>query len=112
MSLTTHAKSSTLLGVKAVQVVRDRIAYSDEIFAEVVVWRLAAPSQGSKHFYKYRLAYVVSGECVLRYDNESGKGDHRHFRGEEFKYSFRSIEQLLVDFHNEVRRMNHEDGRA
>ena len=49
---------------------------------------------------------------MLRYDNETGKGDHRHVRGKEFNYSFRSIERLLVDFHNEVRRLNYEDGRT
>ena len=25
----------------------------------------------------------VDGECVLRFDNETGKGDHRHFGGKE-----------------------------
>ena len=96
--------------VKAVQLVRERIAYADGVFAEIVVWRLPSPLPGSKHPYKYRLAYVVSGECVLRYDNEAGKGDHRHVRGKEFNYSFRSIERVLVDFHKQVRRLNHEDG--
>jgi hypothetical protein len=30
------------------------------------------------HELWYRLALVVGGKCVLRYDNEAGKGDHRH----------------------------------
>ena len=47
---------------------------------------------------------------MLRYDNEAGKGDHRHFRGKEFEYTFRSIERVLVDFNNEVRGLNDEDG--
>ena len=85
--------------MKAVQLVRERIAYADGVFAEIVVWRLTSPLPGSKHPYGYRLAYVVSGERVLRYDNEAGKGDHRHVRGKEFNYSFRSIERVLVDFH-------------
>lgn len=34
--------------------------------------RLKVP--GSR-FFKYRQADVVRGECVLRYDNEVGKGD-------------------------------------
>ena len=98
--------------MKAVQLVRERIAYTDAVFDEIVVWCLPSPLPGSTHRYKYRLAYVVSGACVLRYDNETGKGDHRHVRGKEFNYSFRSIERLLVDFHNEVRRLNYEDGRT
>jgi tRNA (Thr-GGU) A37 N-methylase len=43
--------------------------------------RISDPPQAvppSTHAFKYRLAYVVGGECVLRYDNERGKGDHRH----------------------------------
>lgn len=96
--------------MKAVQLVRERISYSEFAFAEVVVWHLSSPLPGSRHMYKYRLAYVVSGVCVLRYDNEAGKGDHRHFRGREFNYSFRSIEQVLMDFKAEVRRLNHENG--
>jgi hypothetical protein len=46
---------------------------------ELVLWRLPKQLDGSEHAFKYRLAYVVRGECVLRYDNEVGKGDHRHF---------------------------------
>lgn len=67
-------------------------------FIEVVVWRLSEPLKGSAHGFKYRLAYVVERECVLRYDNESGKGDHRHVGGTETTYSFVSVDQLLDDF--------------
>jgi hypothetical protein len=55
-------------------------------FIEVIVWRLPQPLSGSNHSLKYRLAYVVDGECVLRYDNEAGKGDHRHMGSEEVPY--------------------------
>lgn len=67
-------------------------------FVEVVIWRLPQPLSGSAHGIKYRLAYVVAGECVLRYDNEAGKGDHRHVLGQEQPYAFVSIDQLLDDF--------------
>ena len=43
-------------------------------------------------------AYVVGRECVLRYDNESGKGDHRYVGGTETPYGFVSVDQLLDDF--------------
>ena len=95
--------------MKAVQLVRERISYTDDAFAEIVVWQIPSPLPGSKHLYKYRFAFVVAGECVLRYDNEAGKGDHRHLRGKEFDYTFRSIEKVLVDFNAEVRRLNSED---
>ena len=98
--------------MKATELVRERISYAADAFAEIVVWRVPSPLPGSKHLYKYRLAFVVSGECLLRYDNEAGKGDHRHLRGKEFNYSFRSIEQVLVDFNAEVRSLNYEDGNT
>jgi len=67
-------------------------------FIEVVIWRLPRPLSGSTHSLKYRLAYVVKGECVLRYDNEAGKGDHRHVGTDEMRYVFASVDQLLDDF--------------
>ena len=71
-------------------------------FVEMVVWRLSAPLPGSGHDYKYRLALVVSGVCVLRYDNESGKGDHKHTGEEEKPYQFISPQLLLMDFWRDV----------
>ena len=73
-------------------------------FIEVIVWGLPEPLSGSTHSFKYRLAYVVDGECVLRYDNESGKGDHRHMGGKETTYVFISVDQLLDDFLADVAR--------
>lgn len=71
-------------------------------FIEVVVWSLPEPLRGSMHSLKYRLAYVVDGECVLRYDNEAGKGDHRHVGDQEVPYDFVSVDALLDDFLAEV----------
>ena len=67
-------------------------------FIEVIVWRLPEPLSGSTHSLKYRLAYVVASECVLRYDNEAGKGDHKHVGTKEMPYVFVSVDQLLDDF--------------
>jgi hypothetical protein len=50
------------------------------------------------------LAYVVRGVCVLRYDNEAGKGDHRHVGPVETAYRFTTPAQLLADFWAEVDR--------
>jgi len=86
-----------------------RIAYSESAFAELVLWRLPKPLEGSLHGFKYRLAYSVRGESVLRYDNEVGKGDHRHFGGKESAYVFTTPEQLIADFQNDIARWNHEN---
>ena len=95
--------------MKAVRLISSRIAYSETAFAELVLWRLPKPAAGSAHGFKYRLAYVVCGECVLRYDNELGKGDHRHGEGKEKKYSFTTPEQLIVDFQRDIERWNNEN---
>ena len=58
--------------------------------------------QVSIHRLKYRLALVVAGQCVLRYDNEIGKGDHRHVGDVETAYSFEGYENLLADFWTDV----------
>ena len=44
------------------------------------------------------LAFVKVG-----YDNERGKGDHRHLDGVETAYVFTSVEKLLADFWLDVR---------
>ena len=80
----------------------ERHVLSETAFAELVVWRVPAPMRGSRHEFRYRLALVVEGECVLRYDNEAGKGDHRHVGEREYRYRFRNAELLLVDFWADV----------
>jgi hypothetical protein len=83
----------------------ERHVLSESAFAELVVWRVPVPVRGSKHELRYRLALVVDGECVLRYDNEPGKGDHRHVGEREYEYRFKNAEQSLADFWDEVEEM-------
>ena len=83
---------------------RTRIAYAANVFAELVLWRVHLPVPGSRHRFKYRLALVVDGECVLRYDNEAGKGDHKHLGEVEIEYAFNGLEQLQRDFWDDVER--------
>jgi hypothetical protein len=92
--------------------IRRRVVLATDAFAEVVVWRLAMPVPPSGHSFKYRLAYVVAGACVLRYDNERGKGDHRHIDGKEVDYKFSTPDQLMLDFNADIKRWNHENGRT
>jgi hypothetical protein len=96
--------------MKATELVRQRVVYAEDRFAELVLWRLPQPMAESRHSYKYRLAYVVNQACVLRYDNEAGKGDHRHWGGKEARYRFSTPEKLLADFQRDIERWNHENG--
>jgi len=108
-ALTTATLVVTLTNMKAVELFRRRISYKETAFAELVLWQLSAPLPGSTHSYRYRLAYVVNGVCVLRYDNESGKGDHKHFRDKETRYAFDTVEKLLASFQRDIERINRED---
>jgi hypothetical protein len=83
----------------------ERHTIAESAFVEMVVWRLPSPLHGSCHVFKYRLALVVDGLCVLRYDNEAGKGDHRHVGQDESSYDFTTPKALLDDFWNDVERL-------
>jgi len=80
----------------------ERHTISETAFVELVVWRLPMPLPENCHSFKYRLALVVNGSCVLRYDNESGKGDHKHLGRDENPYAFTTPKALLIDFWNDV----------
>lgn len=74
------------------------------IIIELVIWELPSPLPGCEHAYKYRLyCGTVDGACIVRYDNERGKGDHKHLRGVEHPYKFTNIRNLIVDFRHDVR---------
>ena len=98
--------------MKAVRLLSTRIVYAELAFAELVLWRLPNPVAGSPHGFKYRLAYVVRGECVLRYDNEVGKGGHRHRGDSESRYAYTTPEQLIADFQRDIERWNDENLNA
>jgi hypothetical protein len=95
--------------VKAIALLQERIIFSETAFAELVLWRVEKPVAGSVHQFKYRLAYVVDGECVVRYDNEAGKGDHRHFSAKESTYAFRTPEKPIAEFQDDIARWNREN---
>lgn len=86
----------------AESLMNERHVLDAETFVEIVVWRLPRSSRGSRHGFKYRLALVHRGDCVLRYDNEAGKGDHRHLGDREEACRFTDADTLLSDFWRDV----------
>jgi hypothetical protein len=88
--------------MKAELLLKQRVILDDNRFAELVLWQLPTAVPGSTHAFKYRLAFVVNGDCVLRYDNEAGKGDHKHTGNAETLYQFESPRRLLADFWHDV----------
>lgn len=77
----------------------ERIKQADNAFAEL---RVPVAVRGSEHSFKYSLSLVVEGACVLRFDNEAGKGDHYHVGGDELPYCFTTLPALLNDFWQQV----------
>ena len=75
------------------------------VIIEMVVWELDAPLEGCSHRFKYRLfcGTLETGASLVRYDNERGKGDHRHAGDGEQPYAFIDLERLFADFEKEVR---------
>lgn len=90
--------------IEAVLLAGAKEVRDDGPIVEIVVWELPAPLPPSTHHYKYRLYYGASGASRVRYDNERGKGDHRHVGEREVPYAFTSVEQLLADFESDVER--------
>ena len=89
--------------MKAEPLFYQRIDYVDGAIVEMVLWRVPSPVPPSVHGLKYSLFYGRPGVREVGYDNERGKGDHRHFQGTETTYTFASVEQLVVDFWSDVR---------
>ncbi len=101
-----------MVTMKAQELIRRRVDIAENAFADIVVWHVPKTVSGSPHVFKYRLAFVVDGVCVLRYDNETGKGDHRHAGDDEEAYAFSSPRQLMADFFDEITRWMNEHGNA
>ncbi|BCO32027.1 hypothetical protein TspCOW1_21300 [Thiohalobacter sp. COW1] len=73
-------------------------ASQGRVLVEMVIWALPRADADRPHGLKYRLYCGCGGDCLVRYDNERGKGDHRHYRDREEAYPFQSLEQLIADF--------------
>lgn len=87
---------------------RHKTHFHDGAILEVVVWRVSEAVKGSSHCFKYRLFYGCHGERIIGYDNERGKGDHRHYGKIEESYNFTTPEQLIDDFLRDVQKIRGE----
>ncbi len=85
-------------------VFRDKFVYTDGAIREMVTWRLPETDDERSHSLKYRLFYGTSDKSIVRYDNERGKGDHRHYGDVEEAYTFSTVEQLIRDFAADIER--------
>ena len=83
--------------------------FEDGSIIEMRIWRVPSPVPPSAPAFKYSLFYGRPGELVVLFDNERGKGDHKHIREVEAAYSFESPEQLIDDFNVAVRTAREEE---
>lgn len=88
--------------MKAKLLVKSKEIRNDGTTIEVIIWELPEPSPPSTHSYKYRLYFGSKGTCRVRYDNERGKGNHKHINRTEIEYVFSTINQLFDDFENDI----------
>jgi hypothetical protein len=94
-----------MYNIKAALLLKTRQRIAEGRFAQLTIWQVPRPVRGSAHGYKYSLALVADGVCVMRYDNEAGKGDHKHVGDAEMAYTFRTLDQLIDDFWADVARL-------
>ena len=87
LALTTSASVAIVSNMKAALLLHERRDIAEDRFVELVVWQVPQSVRGSTH---------------LRYDNEVGKGDHRHVGAVEMPYTFTTPEQLYADFMADV----------
>jgi hypothetical protein len=90
--------------MKATLLFRERRLYDDGAIMEMTIWRVPEPVPPTLHSLKYSLFYGRLGMRIVGYDNERGKGDHRHIGPHEEPYLFTSVERLVADFLSDVER--------
>ena len=84
--------------MKATRIFHDKALLPEGLVVEMTIWRLPGSNQERPHGLKYSLFCGRPGERLVCYDNERGKGDHRHVQGVESPYKFHSPERLIDDF--------------
>ncbi len=71
--------------------------FDDGMITELILWEVPEPVVGSTHRLKYSLFYGDQNGRLIGYDNERGKGDHRHYGPHEEPYAFTTPEKLIAD---------------
>jgi len=94
--------------MKAKRIFYDKAVLPDNSIVEMTIWQLPKPSPERPHGLKYSLFYGRDGLRIVGYDNERGKGVHKHLGEVESRYRFVSVEKLEADFLTDVERATHE----
>lgn len=87
--------------MKALLIRHDRFNDAFGNIVEMKIWSVPV-SEHTPCGVKYSLVYIVDGERVVGYDNERGKGDHKHIDGKQELYAFIDVDILVEDFASDV----------
>ena len=87
---------------KATLLLHRKRMFDDGAISEMTLWLVPDPVRGSGHMFKYSLYFGRDGQRLIGYDNEPGKGDHRHYGAFEEPYAFTTPEQLIEDYLTDV----------
>ena len=94
--------------MKAKRIFYDKAVLPDGAIVEMTIWQLPKSSSERPHGLKYSLFYGRDGLRIVGYDNERGKGDHKHLGEMETRYRFVSVEKMVADFLADVERATNE----
>lgn len=87
--------------MKATLVFHSKSADADGSITEIRIWKVPV-TEHTPFGFKYSLVYAEHGVRIVGYDNERGKGDHRHYDGEETTYIYADVDTLIRDFRADV----------
>lgn len=83
-------------------ILQEKFTMGDGYIVQMKVWQVPTAVRGSKHRFKYSLFFGKEGKRIIAYDNEAGKGDHRHYEDLELAYTFTTKDKLLDDFIDDI----------
>ena len=98
--------------MKARLLLHRKRVFADGGILEMKLWDVPVAVTGSLHSLKYSLFYGIDGRRLIGYDNEAGKGDHRHYGEHEEDYQWRGPRVLMADFLADLRRIRAENHDA
>ena len=94
--------------MKAVRIFYDKTVLPDGAIVQMTIWQLPRSTSERPHGLKYSLFYGGPDGRIVSYDNESGKGDHKHIRDVETRYKFIDVETMVAGFLADVKRIRNE----
>lgn len=94
--------------MKAQRIFYDKAVLADGALVEMTIWQLPRATTERSHGLKYSLFYGRNGKRIVGYDNERGKGDHKHVHDVETRYRFVNVEMMVADFLADVERVRNE----